>query len=242
MSKQLSKPALGLIQDAIDTARALGIERMVIDSLSLRGESDDGTAMIFPFPDGTELEFGSIGINRISVLRERLRLLGPDGTVTPEYKQRDSGEQFVFRLVLKQGKTSVEFKCADPSRIKAPKFMNDPELFAFSITAQDINLMLKAKSAMQVEYVTFSSKDGSSVQFSVTASEGDTLTHELESTLDTKTSETTFASMFKTKFLFPVLKEISDAAKEAPVDVILTKRGIMKIEVNGIPAIVFPEK
>ena len=39
-----------------------------------------------------------------------------------------------------------------------------------------------------------------------------------------------------------VLKEVSDAADEGPVEVIITRRGIMKIEVNGITAYVFPEK
>jgi hypothetical protein len=242
MSKQLTKGALTLLQDAIDTGTILGIERMVIDSHSLRGESqDNGTMMLLPFPAGTELEFGAMGISRISVLKARLRLLANEGTITPEFKVRDSGDQFVFRLALKKGKTTIDFKCADPAQIKAPKGFNDPDYFGFAFSADDIKLMLSAKSAMQADTVTFASKDGKTVAFSISASEGDALTHTLECELDSKTTTETFAASYKTKILFPVLKEIMDAAKEADVDVVLTRRGIMKIEVNMIPVYVFPE-
>lgn len=242
MNKPFGKGTLSLLQDALDTATMLGIDRLVIDSLSLRGESqDNGTLMLLPFPDGTELDFGSIGIGRVSVLKARLKLIGADNTITPEYKERDSGDKFVFRLELKMNKTKVDFKCTDPTQIRAPKAFKDPDAFNFQFTADDIKLMVNAKSAMQADTVTFTTKDGKTVNYIISASEGDALVHELDSELDIKTSTETFAVSFKTKILFPVLKEISEAAKDAPVDVILTKRGIMKIEVNGIPAYVFPE-
>lgn len=242
MSKPFGKGTLTLLQDALDTATMLGIERLVIDNLSLRGESqDNGTLMLLPFPDGTELDFGSMGIGRVPVLKARLKLLGADGTITPEYKQRDSGEQFVFRLELKKNKTKIDFKCTDPAQVRAPKAFKDPDAFGFQFTAEDIKMMVSAKAAMQADTVTFRSGDNGTVNYTISASEGDALVHELESGLDIKTTTDTFAASYKTKILFPVLKEISDAAKEAPVDVVVTKRGILKIEVNGIPAYVFPE-
>ncbi len=76
----------------------------------------------------------------------------------------------------------------------------------------------------------------------MSASEGDVLCTLSNLPLDSKTDTNTFATLYKTKFLFPVLKEVSDAADEGPVEVIITRRGIMKIEVNGITAYVFPEK
>lgn len=242
MSKTFSKGVLTLLQDAIDTATMLKIERMVIDSHSLRGESqENGTFMLLPFPADTELEFGAMGISRIDVLNARMKLVGADGTVTPDYKVRDSGDKFVFRLQLKKGKTTIDFKCADPSQIRAPKGFNDAESFGFKFTAADIALMLRGKAAMQADKVTFQSKDGQTVNYTISASEGDALVHQLDSELDIKTQTETFAASYSTKILFPVLKEISDAAKEADVEVVLTKRGILKIEVNGIPSYVFPE-
>lgn len=243
MSKpeKLTKGALQLLDDAITVATILGIERVVIDSHSLRGESqDNGTMLLFPFPSGTELEFGAMGISRVPVLKARLRLLGDDGTITPEYKVRDSGERFIFRLSLKKGKTKIDFKCADPAQVRAPKAFNDPDYFGFTFSADDIKLMLAAKSAMQADTVSFIS-DGSSVSYSVNASEGDALVHELDSVLDIKDSSDTFTVSYKAKILFPVLKEIMDAAKEGNVEVVLTRRGILKIEVNDIPIYVFPE-
>ena len=97
MSKQLTKGALTLLKDAIDTSIILGIERLVIDGHSLRGQSDDGTFILLPFPTGTELEFGAMGISRIPILKARMKLLGEELVITPEYKTLDSGDKFVFR-------------------------------------------------------------------------------------------------------------------------------------------------
>lgn len=242
MSKQLSKGTVELLTSAMSVATMLGVEKMVIDSHSLRGESqENGTFMLLPFPAGTELEFGAMGISRISVLRSRLGVIGEQGSITPDYKTRDSGEKFIFRMVLKKNKTSIDFKCADPAHIKAPKGFDDPDHFQFAVSAEDIKLMLVSRSAMQSETVSFASTDGSTVKFSVSASEGDALVHELESDLDSKTSTETFASSYKSKILFPVLRNISEAAKDADVDIVLTKRGIMKVEVFGIPTYIFPE-
>lgn len=242
MSKPFGKGTMTLLQDAIDTATRLGIERFVIDSFSLRGESqENGTLMLLPFPDGTELDFGSIGIGRVGVLKSRLQLMGTEGTVTPEYKTRDSGEQFVFRLELKKNRTKIDYKCTDPAQIRAPKAFKDPDMAQFSVTAEDIKLMLSAKNAMQSDKVTFTSSDGKVVRFMISASEGDALDHEFESSLDMLLPVDSFTASYDTKYLFPILKEISDAAKEAPVELIVTKRGIMKIEVNNIPAYVFPK-
>lgn len=242
MKKSFSKGTLTLLQDAIDTAGVLGIERMVIDGHSLRGEAkENGTLILYPFPADTELDFGSIGIGRIPVLQSRWNLLGDDCELVPEFKSRDSGEHFVFRIVLKKNKTNLEFKCTDPAQIRAPKAFNDPDAFEFVFTAYDIDLMVRAKAAMQADRVTFSSKDGTSVQYSISATEGDTLVHELESDLDSKTPSTTFAVSYKPKILFPVLKSVLADAKEAPVSVLLTKRGILKLEINGIPSYIFPE-
>lgn len=241
MNKPLSKGTLTLLKDAMDTANILGIERMVIDNHSLRGESQQQTFMLLPFPEGTELEFGAIGISRIPVLQARLKLLGNDGTIIPEYKTRDSGDNFVFRLALKSGKTKIDFKCADPAQIKAPKRFTDPVNFAWTLNAQDIKLMLSTKRAMDSKTVSFISKDGNTVSFSISASEGDALTHELDSVLDSKTTTNTFAVSYKVAILFPLLNEIMEAAKEADVAVEITKRGILQVEVHGITTYIFPE-
>lgn len=241
-SKGLSKDMTELLRSVMTTAGNLGIEKIVIDGHSVRGDSQtNGTMMILPFQADTTHEFGSIGISRVDVLRHRLGLLDTDGQIVPEYKTRDSGDKFVFRMVLKQGKTSVDFKCADPATIRCPKGLNDPVHFGFDFTKADIELMSKAKSVMGAETVNFNSKDGTTVSFAISASEGDVLTHELTSGLEVKGDVETFNVTYKNKILFPVLKGIMDQAKKSAVAATITKRGILRIDVNGIPAYVFPE-
>lgn len=242
MSKELSSGTFSLIQDAIDVASMLNIDRFVIDSHSLRGHSqENGTILLLPFPDDTELEFGAMGISRVTELKSRLRLLGDSAKVIPDYKERDSGDKFVFRLNIKHNKTKVEFKCADPAQIRAPKAMNDPDHFVFTFTNEDVALMLKSKSAMGADTVSFVSKDGKSVTFSVMGSEGDALTHELSTEVEVKADADEFNFIYKTKILFPVLKEVLDATKKSEVEVAVTRRGVMKMSIIDIPVFIFPE-
>ena len=243
MSKELSSGVVSLLQDAIDVASMLDIERIVLDGHSLRGHSpDNGTIMLLPFPDDTTLEFGAMGIGRIPELKNRLKLVGNNGKITPEYKERDSGDKFVFRLVLQKGKTKVEFKCSDPAQIRAPKALNDPDHFIFKFTNDDVDLMLKSKTAMGADSVAFVSPDGKEVTFSIVASEGDTLTHQLSTDVECKTDTEKFNFIYKVKILFPVLKEVLAATKDATeVEVAVTRRGVMKMNILDIPVFIFPE-
>ena len=101
---------------------------------------------------------GGGGLPISNMYNYRLKLIGADNTITPEYKERDSGDKFVFRLELKMNKTKVDFKCTDPTQIRAPKAFKDPDAFNFQFTADDIKLMVNAKSAMQADTVTFTTK------------------------------------------------------------------------------------
>lgn len=241
MSTKLTKATTKLLRESIRTAAALGIEKLVIDPHSLRGESkDNGTMMLFPFPDGMELEFGSIAVTRVPELISRLRILGDDGDIIPDYKTRDSGEEFVFRLKLKKGRTSIDFKCADPAYVKAPKAFNDPDCFTFTVTKEDVEVMLSAKSVMQADKVTLTSNAEGKVSFIVTASEGDKLVHEIESDLDTECDGSdSFTVTYKTKILFPALREILTDTDSTGITI--TRRGVMKIELNEIPSYIFSE-
>lgn len=242
MSNKLSKSTIKLLNNVLATASMLGVERAVIDSHSIRGSTEDNeTFMLLKFDSDVELEFGAMGIGRIGALKKRLNVLKDSPDILVEYKSRDSGDKFVFRLQMKKGRTTVDFKCTDPTQIKAPKNYHDAPAFSFSVTAEDIKLMLSSKSAIGAENVMFRSTDGETVEFLMSGDEGDAFTHILESPLDKKTDTEEFCVTYKNKILFPVLKEVSDAAKEADVEIIINERGSLVIDVNGIPVYVLAE-
>lgn len=241
MTTKLSKSSMKMLKDAIRTASILGMEKLVIDHHSIRGESlENSTLMLLKFPEDMEMEFGSIAITRVQELISRMRILGSDGDIAPEFKTRDSGEQFVFRLKLKRGRTSVEFKCADPAYVKAPKAFNDPDSFTFTVVPEDVEVMLSAKSVMQTEKITFIGKDDGAVSITASASEGDKMVHEIGSKFEAlNDANDSFTYSYKTKILFPVLKELLSSAEEEVITI--SRRGIIKVYINDIPAFIFPE-
>ncbi|QDJ96497.1 hypothetical protein Xoosp13_311 [Xanthomonas phage Xoo-sp13] len=242
MSDKVSKELQNKLQRALKTATSLGVEKIVVDNHSIRGDSQENSTMfILPFEAGTELDIGAMGITRVQELNSRIKLLKDEGTLLADFKTRDSGDKFVLRLVLKRDKTSIDFKCADPAMLKCPKALNDPDHFSFSFTKEDVDLMNSSKSVMKSDKVSFTSKDQKTVNFTISASEGDILSHELETDLDIKTDTDTFTVSYKTNILFPVLKELTTDLKKDTVTVTITRRGIMKLDVHGIPAYVFAE-
>lgn len=242
MTNKLSKTSVKLLKDAINTASILGMEKLVIDQHSIRGESlENSTLMLLKFPEDMELEFGAMAITRVQELVSRMRILGSDGDIIPEFKTRDSGDQFVFRLKFKRGRTSVEFKCADPAYVKAPKAFNDPDSYRFSVVPEDVEILLSAKAVMQTERITFIGKDDGSVSVTASASEGDKMVHEIDSEFERlNDANDSFTYSYKTKILFPVLKGLLSSSGEEET-ITISRRGIIKVYINDIPAFIFPE-
>lgn len=241
MTTKLSKASIKMIKDAMRTASILGMEKLVIDNHSIRGESqENSTLMLLKFPEDMDLEFGAMAITRVPELMSRMRILGNDGDIVPDYKSRDSGDQFVFRLKLKRGRTSVEFKCADPAYVKAPKAFNDPDCYSFAVTPEDLEVMLSAKAVMQTDKITFIGNEDGKVEFTASASEGDKLLHSLEDSYENLCDgNDSFTYSYKTKILFPILKELLSG--EEGETITISRRGIIKVYINDIPSFVFPE-
>ena len=121
---KITKNTQTIIKNAVDIATTLGIENLVIDKISLRGENKElGIVLLLPTKN-IELEFDAIGLGRISLLKSRMQMLN-DAQI--EFDLMDKGQQdvIVSNLKLISGRTKIGFKCSDPTRINAPKSIND---------------------------------------------------------------------------------------------------------------------
>jgi hypothetical protein len=195
-------------------------------------DMDSGIFLLQKFTEPlTTLEFDSIGIGRVGVLKTRLNLMDSDGQISFITKPRGDSETVVSKLILKGKKTTVEYSCTDPAHIKAPKNINDEFVFEFDISQDTIKIMSKIISAISVDHISFSSEKDGSVRFKATDSEGDLFNHMISETYTTTESDNFFFS-YKIKLLLPLLKNAFANVKSLHVSI--SKRGYLQFKINDL--------
>jgi hypothetical protein len=228
--------------EVISTAKVMGIESLIIDAESIRGQSDEGTFII---SDNTIDQFKQtpIGISRVSVLFSRLNLLG-EGKKLPklelEFKERDNGDKIILRIKIKNVKSSVDFKCADPLMIKAKKVFKDNLIYEFDLNEDTIELMIKSNSAMQTDKIKLILDDGK-VFFNINDIEGDSLKHLVtETVVLSDPDKTSFLVNLKNKITLPLFKL---ALKENDkINIKISEiRNVLNFRLNGLNVYAMPE-
>lgn len=238
--QKFKKQTTDYIKQVIHIAHLLGIEGLIIDSESARGSSQESAlGILSKFPANTVHEFDTIAISRVATLRSRMQLLGEDFDIIPEYKTLSDGKTLLYRIKLKKGKTSIEFKCANPAQIKTKKNINDAKCFTFRIESETIKILNRISSAMSTETVTFSSNDGNTVNINISDGEGDIFNHLVSDTVQIHLPETkkTFTTSLKLKTLITLFKE----EKNGGIDLDVTQRGLICLKIHNIDCFVFPE-
>lgn len=230
-----------IIKNAVDVATVLGIEAVVMDKFSLRGENKElGVVIIMPTSD-IDLEIDAIGLGNIGALKNRMSMLN-DANITYQLMDKYDDEKIVGQIKLSQGRTNISYKCSDPKMIRAPKIINNPTRYKLHLKEEDVQTVIKGIGTMASEYVTFVTEEGKSF-FKISDNQGDLFSHELDASIDyieddgVELTKTYKAKTLRTIFTNYIRK---DDATLLPVEV--TSRGIMKLLVLGMTIYLFPER
>jgi hypothetical protein len=237
---------IDLLMDATMVSNLLKTKNIILDGHSIRGEFEKASFFIMPFPSIQDWEFGGIGINRPQEFIKRVQLmkqLGDNIKVSAEVKTRDD-HTFVTMLNISQGKSKASFKCADHARLRAPKSFNNPELFGFSIKTQDVTFIQSAQSSMGAESIKIVA-DKDEVSFVIVSKDGtESATHGLDGDLQIhQEGFDKFEKTYATETLVAAIKALSTFLKREKIetaDITLTERGVVKLEVKGMVAHIFP--
>lgn len=230
------------LSDIVSLAKAIGIESIIIDDISVRGESEDGVFIITEH-NIDQFKKTPIGISRISILASRLNIISENKKLPKielEFKERDNGDKIVLKLKIKNNRTTVEFRCADPQMIKAKKVLKDALIYAFDLSAETIDLMIRSNSAMQTDKIKLILDNGK-VFFNINDTEGDSLKHLVtEDVTLVDPTKTSFMVTLKHRIVLPLLKL---ALKENDkLNIRLSQiRNVMTFALNDICIYIMPE-
>lgn len=244
--KKLSDDTRDLISFAVKYCNLLKIDSLLIDKSGIRAKQDEFAVYLIEPADLDYLEFDTLFIDRISSLAPRIKMFDTskiDYSIGVVNKELDSGETLVNQLVIKGGNTKINFNCANPARLNAnslPKKVADKMTYSFQMDKACLDVLSRGVSAMGAAEVKLYSKDGT-VYAQVKDIEGDTLEHKVNDSYEVLISdgEPEFSFRYIFKMIVPLLRE---ACKEDDFSIVISRRGIMKLNINDLSMYIFPEQ
>ena len=232
----LDKIIIDKIQSIIQTAQLVGIDSVIVSKEMVRATNIENTVIIFHGED-IDLPFDAIALNRLPTFASRLELAAAgekfqiDATV-------DDNEEFAKSLTMKNKKTKIDYRCANPSTVKAPKQIQDAMCFEISLDAGDINTLGKAALAMGTDLIEISG-DKDTAQIKMIDINRDEFKHDITGSAKiitgNKTKETSFSHKYPAKILLALLK------KSPGEPFRIGAGGLLNITANGINLFIIPQ-
>jgi hypothetical protein len=224
------------IKNIVKTAQMVDIDNIIIESDLVRAIDDNQTVVLLQSENIPEIPFGAIGLNRTNILLSRLSLVeGSDGFSIDAELDGDN----VSKLSLKSNNAKVEYRCANPTTIRAPRKVADTLKYRVKLNAEAVNLLQKAASAMpqnaDIDVVTIIS-DGKSVAFELSDATNDAFSHTFSTVTCLEDEDGgRFAHRYPLKNIISLFKNCPDGFFD------VGQKGIMKIAINGVDLYVLPQ-
>jgi hypothetical protein len=136
----------------VKTAKTFNIPGIIIEDNIVRGVDMDKTSVIFSDQLEWDVEDLIIGITRLDVFSSRLDIIKnhPSPSIEGKVDLRNGN---VMQLIMKAGKSKIDYRCGIISTIVAPKQINDVGIYTFTITEEELTDIIKSYSAMKNEYI-----------------------------------------------------------------------------------------
>ena len=232
---KLDQQSLAYITNVVNTARLVDIDDVIIEPGKIRAINEDKTVVLLQDENVPEMPFNSIGLNRINVFLSRLGIAKTqeDFAVTV---QVDDNNEFARGLVMSGKGVKVDYRCANPRTIQAPKNVNDTLTYRIRITPEAVYLLEKGRTAMGADTVSLISND-KGVTFELIDVNSDKFSHTFTDEVETLSDEadTTFVHKYPVAILLALFKDNPEGTFS------IGKKGILSIVVNHLNIFVLPQ-
>lgn len=236
---KLTAETLNFIQRVVNTADLVKIDSIIIEPNAVRAIDDNHTVFIFHTDDVPDMEFGSIGLNRTSVFTSRFELGKnmTDFAVEATVEGSDPATMYARSLSMKAKGFKVEYRCANPNVIRAPKQLHDEIVYSVRLDPEVVSMLQKGQTAMTTDEVTIIGNEHG-VFFEMSDINSDTMTYrfvnEATRTNIDDDEPVNFTHSYALKTILPLFK-ISPTGQFS-----VTTQGIMQVVVNGLNVYVMP--
>lgn len=232
---KLDQTTINYIEKVAKTASLVDIESVVVTQDQIRAVDENKTVVILNNDNIPTLSFDSIALPRIKELLTRMGIVQTQNNFSIETTE-DHNKSFIRSLTLKGDGTKVEFRCARPDLIKAPKQANDSMKVQLQLNNNAVEMLSKAANAMKDDRVKLHS-DGQQSWFEMRDVNGDTFSHTICEQLEDvdNQNDLQFEHAYPVKTLLALFKQ--DPSNYVQIG----HRGMLKIQVNDIDTYVIPQ-
>jgi hypothetical protein len=230
--------SLAYIENVVATAHLIGIDNIIIEPDRVRAVDEDSTAILLQITGVPVLPFGSIGLNRIDIFSSRYAIAkSVDNFEMVAVVDGPEDAQYARALTMKAKGIKIDYRCANPATIRAPKGLNDAVKFRARMHPEAVLHMHKGASAMESDELTMIGATDS-VSFEMADVNGDKLTFKFGDAVDNvlagDTSEAKFSHRYPIKLLQTLFKANPDGY------FYVTSRGMLKVTINNLDVYVLP--
>jgi len=231
---KLSQDLISFIETVVRTGQSVNIDNVIIEPDMVRAIDDARTVVLYQNTNVPEMPFGSIGLNRIGVFLSRLEIAKSQDNFTLDVIVDDDAE-YARSITMKGTGTKIDYRCANPTTIQAPRQINDNLVYSVQLNAEAVSLLQKGQVAMGSETVTIVSDDG--VSFELTDVNSDVFKHTFAPDVDLldEDASPSFTHRYPAKTLLALFKQNPDGHFE------IGEKGILNISVNGLSIYVLPQ-
>lgn len=232
----ISKDDMAYVKRAVAAAACVDIESIIVEPGKVRAVDTNGTVLILHSTDVPDFEFGSIGVSRIPTFSSLVNTASSkDNLEVTATTEKMNGVSYIRSLTMKSKGSKIDYRCANPATIRAPKALNGADdAFIVVVDPDAIGYLAKGKAALGADEVTFNYKDGV-LQFELSNINGDKFTQVLsENVVELNPTLKTFSYKYPLKLISTTLNP-SVATKLA-----ITSRGMCHVVVHGFDTFILP--
>jgi hypothetical protein len=239
---KLTPAAVTALDSLLQTANAVGIEKLIIGNGLIRGVDEKKTVAVVTDKNVPDLDGKSITVNRIKQLLQRFSLAKTQGDLALEATVHANGVDITL-IDIAGGKSKSQFRCASLEAVKGvPKGMSDPAVWSLKLASKMVPIIAQAEASLASTGVTLASKDGKTVSVElVDTVHKDVTSIELDDEatwIGTGAAASSFCNKYTTKALLGLLRE---AAKDGDViELKIGQGGLLMVDVAGVGFVTLP--
>lgn len=216
---------------------ALGIENILIEEGFARGVNEDKSCVFISDQNIPSFGANKIGLSRLGVLLSRLNLMANVKDSGVDAKETAKSE--ISHLEIAGGRSKMQYRCAAPSLVKAPKSVNDTPTWMVTIKQEELELLVNSIKLMGAKRVVLILQDS---QIRVECS--DTNNDIFSSTLETPpiqvdpdvTLDNSFVHYYPADVLLSVFKQNS-----GDIEMVVGELGTLSMTASGHPVTVIAQ-
>jgi hypothetical protein len=244
---KLTTESIAILEELLSACTMVKIDKLKIEPNLVSGIDEDKSIVLISETKIPDFGGMSFAVTRLSTLNNRINLMKDGGGFEITAEPSPNKPLEVCALKLNNKATKSEFKATNPEVVKTPKSVKDNPSWLVTITAEMAQVAAGAANNIGAARVILSSRAAGGVHFEMQDDKTqDTFSVQIaDEAMWVPTDQPTptgadaaFVHYYNSKTLMPLIKAAADTGN---VDLIVTSRGILQLDVKGFTFTIIPK-